>query len=479
MPGVDWGDLFAKYQGKLADGIMDVDDLEHCFFVNHDKTGACCAVYRSLKQKLIVVSFRGTCTPVDLITDASLLQVSLLLWFGWLSNRSILLVSVRDLYMQDAWVEGENIENQDMPKVHAGFRASLASISRRLKELILAAVAPGDSFADYDMLVTGHSLGGALATLFTSDIGQYGVDAGRGLPQLEESEPWWKSIANTIVGKEAEVESGEPPRPKTLRLYNFGSPRVGNHAFADLFDALLGEGMIDQAYRIVNGEDVVARMPRSLNAILGEVRYDHVGATVLISQPMEFAEIDNENREPNEELLDGSKKSTPLLWIEGESDESSCPVRDGGVFANPVSEGSLLSDLISSTKETWAKGQKGVTGEKLSSAFGRMKDRLLSVTASDVGSVFGIGKQFTERELRMLQAVFGGRARMLATPSCLSAVLVATANNQSTLTSTSPSRSVAIGKALAHHLEDEYYKGMGRAGGFLARIGDELEDLDE
>ncbi len=39
------------------------------------------------------------------------------------------------------------------------FRKSLNSISRKLKELILATVAPGDSITDYDLIVTGHSLG--------------------------------------------------------------------------------------------------------------------------------------------------------------------------------------------------------------------------------------------------------------------------------------------------------------------------------
>ena len=132
MPGIDWGTLFVKHRQTLApdqksDRLDRVQDLEHCLFVNHDKTGACCAVYRSLEQKLIVVSFRGTCTPIDLVTDASLIQ--------------------------ETWVEGENVANQEIPKVHAGFRTSLASISRRLKELILAAVGPGDVFSDYDMLV--------------------------------------------------------------------------------------------------------------------------------------------------------------------------------------------------------------------------------------------------------------------------------------------------------------------------------------
>jgi hypothetical protein len=34
----------------------------------------CCAVYLSLENKLVVVSFRGTCATIDLVTDASIVQ---------------------------------------------------------------------------------------------------------------------------------------------------------------------------------------------------------------------------------------------------------------------------------------------------------------------------------------------------------------------------------------------------------------------
>ena len=105
LPGVDWGDMYTRFiQRQSQDGSgpsadrthLSGDDLEHCFFINHDSTGACCAVYRSLKQKLFVISFRGTCAPKDLITDATITQ--------------------------DAWVEGEDVNKQDIPKAHAGFR---------------------------------------------------------------------------------------------------------------------------------------------------------------------------------------------------------------------------------------------------------------------------------------------------------------------------------------------------------------------
>ena len=76
---------------------LGVPDLEHCFFINHEETGGCCAVYRSLERKLVVVSFRGTCNAKDLITDASIAQ--------------------------SAWIEGQDENNdKDIAKVHTGFR---------------------------------------------------------------------------------------------------------------------------------------------------------------------------------------------------------------------------------------------------------------------------------------------------------------------------------------------------------------------
>lgn len=461
MPGIDWGSLYYKYQSKLVqklqqqqqqqqDGLLasadenasDTEstiapnddaqlsgrnDLEHCFFVSHRKTGATCAVYRSLEEKLIVVSFRGTCAPIDLITDASLIQ--------------------------EAWVEGEDIENQSLPKVHVGFRSSMNSISRRLKELILAVPAPGDSICDYDMLVTGHSLGAALATLFTADIGQYGIDAGRGLPQLEPSEPWWKAVANTLFmgagGDGGAAAMREPPRPKTLRMYNFGSPRVGNVPFAELFDALRDEGLIDQAYRVVNGEDVVARLPRTVNALVfGNINYEHVGTTVLLTQPSQpEMELLSKTDDTASSAVTGD--ASPVIWIEGESDDSKCPVRDGISLSSPMAEGSLLSDLFAATRETFAAGDaeadsKGLFAwtSRLTSVAGKVTERIKQVNASDLASIVGIDQSFTDRELRMIQ-------------------------------------SLVQGKALAHHLEDEYYAGMGRASGFLARVGEELVELEE
>lgn len=297
----------------------------------------------------------------------------------------------------------------------------------------MATPAPGDDISQYDMLVTGHSLGGALATLFTLDIAEYGIDAGRALPQLKKSDDWWKSIASTFMGDNAITTFNSPPRPKSLRMYNFGSPRVGNDALASKFSQLQQEGRINEAYRIVNGDDLVARNPRTLNALaFGNVRYEHCATTVLVS-----------NTNTDDEM------QAPTIWIEGETDDQPCPVRDGTPLTSPLADGSLLSDISNAMKESFASNtdadtkSKNVLGDyaanirKLATKVG---DRMQSVSTTDLTSVLGIDKKFTEREVRMIQSIMEG-------------------------------------KALAHHLEDEYYAAIGRASGFIAIVGERLEEI--
>jgi len=411
MPGLDWGDLYERYINDTTNNNkselqqhMGGNDFEFCFFVTHDVTGCACAVYRSLEEKRIVISFRGTCELLDLLTDASITQ--------------------------EAWVLGEDVEDDNIMKVHIGFRKSLESISRRLKELILAAVAPGDDISSYDLIVTGHSLGAALATLFTADVGEYGIDAGRGLPQLAPSEPWFLQLTSTFTKGKSNVDNNAPPpRPKTLRMYNFGSPRVGNDAFVDKFESLVGGGEdgshgIDEVYRIVNGEDVVARLPRTVNALgLVSVGYEHCGPTVLISTPEEAGGAD------------GSVE--PLIWIEGLSD-GDCSVRDGTSLTSPLAKGSLLGDIISAVREAEGDSSKSSkdgkddngkspnakdTGANLLTA---LKGRFNSFSATDLTSIVGLDKKFVERESKIVQSIFSG-------------------------------------EAVGHHMEDQYYIGMGRA----------------
>jgi hypothetical protein len=91
------------------------------------------------------------------------------------------------------------------------------------------------------LIVTGHSLGAALAAL----------SARRVLAEL-------------------------PIRPQAI--YTFGMPRAGGAAFADPFNVALGEG----TYRFVHGDDIVARVPPT------ELGFKHVGRSILCNSGGKF-----------------------------------------------------------------------------------------------------------------------------------------------------------------------------------------------
>lgn len=72
----------------------------------------------------------------------------------------------------------------------------------------------GSKAPELEMLLAGHSLGGALATLAAYDL---------------------KGVARKL---NLEVE---------ISVYTFGAPRVGNHAFAEDFDTI-----INDCFHVVN-----------------------------------------------------------------------------------------------------------------------------------------------------------------------------------------------------------------------------------
>jgi triacylglycerol lipase len=117
-------------------------------------------------------------------------------------------------------------------KIHHGFAAALESVWPALLTAL-------NGLKNQRVLlhVTGHSLGGALATLAALRLTRL-----RTLP----------------------VQS----------VHTFGSPRVGDETFATAFDAALA----GRAYRIVNNEDLVTRIPPR------ETGYKHVGTIIYIDE---------------------------------------------------------------------------------------------------------------------------------------------------------------------------------------------------
>ena len=105
-------------------------------------------------------------------------------------------------------------------QVHSGFYTAYSSVSYAVKSAV------NDLISQYGgaipILITGHSLGGALATFAALDIKRS-----------------FKSLSNPI------------------KMYTFGSPRVGNQVFTDYF-----MNTLPNAYqRVTHYTDVVVQAP--------------------------------------------------------------------------------------------------------------------------------------------------------------------------------------------------------------------------
>ncbi|ORC90252.1 lipase [Trypanosoma theileri] len=124
--------------------------------------------------------------------------------------------------------------------VHRGFYNSFLSLRDEMwKELLkLITESPNRSLK---VLITGHSLGGAMAVLAAADF------ASQGYPDVMH-----------------------PPK---FELYTFGAPRVGNNAFASWVSALFCRGR-HKSYRITNNQDVVPHLPPMFSG------FEHTGGEV-------------------------------------------------------------------------------------------------------------------------------------------------------------------------------------------------------
>jgi len=111
-------------------------------------------------------------------------------------------------------------------EVHSGFQDALNLVWDDILVVL-------EEYGDGDLYITGHSLGGALATLALTELG-------RGT------------------------------------LYTFGSPRVGDEEFSNIFNHLY------KTYRFVNNNDVVPRIPRMGYEHIGSLRHFTTGGKMLI-----------------------------------------------------------------------------------------------------------------------------------------------------------------------------------------------------
>jgi len=140
------------------------------------------------------------------------------------SSQSIFLV-FRGTEKSIDWINNFQFRQQIYPygdesttnvRFHRGFMAAYFAVRDRLLEVVRA-------FPQAPLTVTGHSLGGAIATIAALDV-QYNITQHTG---------------------------------QAIELYTYGAPRVGNAALVNSF-----RQRVPQSYRFVYGWDIVTRVPR-------------------------------------------------------------------------------------------------------------------------------------------------------------------------------------------------------------------------
>jgi predicted lipase len=127
-------------------------------------------------------------------------------------------------------------------RVHSGFLQSANGAAGQVRQIVSLALARCGP--QCSVTVTGHSLGGALATLSAVDLALFN-------------------------GIRAPID-----------LYVFGSPRVGNSAFVAWFQQVLSGSRrrIRNVMRVTNGGDLVAHLPP--RSFFGLTSYSHIAREV-------------------------------------------------------------------------------------------------------------------------------------------------------------------------------------------------------
>ncbi|XP_051133208.1 uncharacterized protein LOC127252883 isoform X2 [Andrographis paniculata] len=193
-------------------------EFEKICFLDNSETDTQVAIWRDLERTRLVIAFRGT--------EQS----------RWKDLRT-------DLMLVPAGLNPERIggDSKEEVQVHSGFLSAYDSVRTRLITLIKQAINHRGESLDlprWHIYVTGHSLGGALATLLALEL------------------------SSSQLAKRGAIK---------VTMYNFGSPRVGNRRFAKIYNE-----KVKDSWRVVNHRDIIPTVPRLMG-------YCHVAQPVYLA----------------------------------------------------------------------------------------------------------------------------------------------------------------------------------------------------
>ncbi|XP_015887508.3 uncharacterized protein LOC107422559 isoform X1 [Ziziphus jujuba] len=209
-------------------------EFEKICFLDNSTTDTQVAIWRDSVRRRLVIAFRGTEQA------------------RWKDLRT-------DLMLVPAGLNPERIggDFKQEVQVHSGFLSAYDSVRIRIISLIKLAIGynledNADPLPKWHVYVTGHSLGGALATLLALEL------------------------SSSQLAKRGAI---------SVTMYNFGSPRVGNRRFAEVYNQ-----KVKDSWRVVNHRDIIPTVPRLMG-------YCHV------AQPVYLAAGDLRNALENLELM--------------------------------------------------------------------------------------------------------------------------------------------------------------------------------
>uniref|UniRef100_A0A161ZLY9 C2 domain-containing protein n=1 Tax=Daucus carota subsp. sativus TaxID=79200 RepID=A0A161ZLY9_DAUCS len=177
-------EAWALLATSLGHSSFVKSEFEKICFLDNEGTDTQVAIWRDSSRKRLVIAFRGT------------EQVR------WKDLRT-------DLMLVPTGLNPERIggDFKKEVQVHSGFLSAYDSVRTRILSLIKLVTGDiddsGEQLSKWHVYVTGHSLGGALATLLALEL------------------------SSSQLAKRGNI---------SVTMYNFGSPRVGNRNFADLYN---------------------------------------------------------------------------------------------------------------------------------------------------------------------------------------------------------------------------------------------------
>lgn len=210
-------------------------EFEKICFLDNETTDTQVAIWRDSSRKRLVIAFRGT------------EQVR------WKDLRT-------DLMLVPTGLNPERIggDFKKEVQVHSGFLSAYDSVRTRILSLIELATGysydGGEELSKWHVYVTGHSLGGALATLLALEL------------------------SSSQLAKRGNI---------SVTMYNFGSPRVGNRNFADVYNQ-----KVKDSWRLINRRDIIPTIPRLMG-------YCHVAQPIYLAT--RYMKSALENLEPLED----------------------------------------------------------------------------------------------------------------------------------------------------------------------------------